>query len=264
MPNVQFSELKMQVPILDVATGMLGLQLTMRISQPKDGGKPYETHRGRCPICKYDKVFTVTPGSGWYCHGRCKTGGDVIKLVAAMRHIEPREAALQIQEHFGSPSPTVNRPRDSGNADRSIQLENVLKRLQPEHEAIQALGVSPETARLFESGYNPSGVQKGRYSVAIRDFSGQLVTFAGIAVDHDQQPQIAFSNFDPASLLFNAHRLAGSDLLLHRSPLDAIIAVENNAPIESVTSFLTETVSPHQLEMLASLMDEKKLENLWL
>ena len=253
MPNVEFADLKTSINIMDVASGMLSLVLT-----PSSGA-----FRTQCPICKSMKALVVTPGKGWYCHGRCKTGGDIIKLVATVRRIEPREAALQIQEHFGSQSRTVNRPRDSGNTDRATQLSRVLERLQPEHEAIQALGISPETARLFESGYNPSGVQAKRYSDAIRDTAGVLVTFAGIALG-DQQPAIAFSNFEPASQLFNVHRLFGSDLTLFRSPLDAILAVENGAPLESVTAFLTESVSPQQLEMLAATMDHLKFEALWL
>jgi len=259
VPNIDFAELKKSVPILDVVR-MLNIE----------GLKPErDAFRGTCPMCNSKRTFVVTPGRGWYCHG-CKAGGDIIKLVAAMRRLEPREAALAIQEHFGNdtaPSRTVHRAPDQGHGavDRATQLQRVLDRLQPEHQALQGLGISAETARQFESGYNPSGVQAKRYSVAIRNLSGELVTFAGIALDREQSPRIAFSSFEPASMLFNEHRIAeGTDLMLCRTPLDAILAVEQGAPIESVTAFLTESVSPRQLEILSSLMDQKKIESLWL
>lgn len=265
MAGVDFAELKREITLPQVL-GMLDI----------DNLKPEgERLRGSCPICNTHRSFVVTPGKGWYCH-HCKTGGDIIKLVQLVRGYQgtdgAREAALAIQAHFGGAG-TVHRAtvhRDTvpkGNrtsVSNAAQLQNVLDRLQPEHEAVQALGISPETAKLFESGYNPSGVQKGRYSVALRSAEGVLETFIGIALTPEQSPRMAFSNFDPATALFNANRItAGTELTLCRSPLELIIAVENGAPIESLISFLTETVSPTQLEILSSLMDQKKIESLW-
>jgi hypothetical protein len=51
-------------------------------------------------------------------------------------------------------------------------------------------------------------------------------------------------------------------LLLLRTPLDAIAAVENGIHIESVIAVLTETISAQQLEMIAGLMDEMKIDGL--
>jgi len=270
MPNVEFGDIKAAVPLETVAFQMLGISLQTE-STNNDGEKYY---KGTCPICNSSKAFTLTIGRGWYCFGRCrieaqkqgrKSGGDAIKLVAAVRRIEPRAAALAIQEHFGSTSRTVQRARDSGNTDRATQLARVLERLQPEHETIQSLGISPETARLFESGYNASGVQAKRYSVAVRDLAGNLVTFAGIATSEDQTPAVLFSNFGPESAIFNQHRLAeGTELLIFRSALDAILAVESGAPIDSVAAFLTETVSPSQLDLLQHVMLERQIGSLLL
>jgi hypothetical protein len=270
MAGVDFVELKRDITLSQVL-GMLD------INNLKPEG---ERLRGPCPICNTSRSFVVTPGKGWYCH-HCKTGGDIIKLVQLVRGFEgtdaARDAALAIQAHFTGAGTvhgsTVHRAtvhRDTvpkGNRtspDKATQLQNVLDRLQPEHEAVQALCISPETAKLFESGYNPSGVQKGRYSVALRSVDGQLETFIGIAVTAEQSPRMAFSNFDPATALFNANRIAeGVELTLCRSPLDLILAIENGAPIDSLIAFLTETVSPTQLEILSSLMDQKKIESLW-
>ena len=92
MPSIDFAEIKGRVTELQV-TDMLGLQLK------KSGA----TWRGHCPICenKNQRALAVTPGKGWYCHGDCKSGGDVIELVARVREITQREAAISIGTEFG-------------------------------------------------------------------------------------------------------------------------------------------------------------------
>ena len=92
MPSIDFAEIKGRVTELQVAD-MLGLQLK------KSGA----TWRGHCPICenKNQRALAVTPGKGWYCHGDCKSGGDVIELVARVREITQRKAAIDIAQRFG-------------------------------------------------------------------------------------------------------------------------------------------------------------------
>ena len=92
MPNIDFAEIKGRVTELQVAD-MLGLKLK------KSGA----TWRGHCPICnnKNQRALAITPGKGWYCHGDCKVGGDVIELVSRAREISQRQAAIDIAKHFG-------------------------------------------------------------------------------------------------------------------------------------------------------------------
>ncbi len=253
MATVDFADLKSRVSITDVLS-MLNIT-----SLRKSGG----VLRGPCPICggdATDRHFVVTEGKGWYCH-HCKNGGDIIKLVATVRQIEVRAAALAIQEHFGTVhGATVHRaPVPEGNRS---QLQQILERLQPEHEAIQKLGISPQTATDFESGYDKAGILRGRYGIALRDPGGTLVGFVGIALSPEQSPRLKFpESVEPAAILFNAHRIAnGGDLFICRSPLEAVLAVENGAPIDSVIAFATPLISAQQLEMLASFMDEHQIE----
>ena len=91
MPAVDFQEIKARVTELQVAD-MLGLTLK------KSGA----TWRGHCPVCKNknQRALAITPGKGWYCHADCRTGGDVIELVARVRQLTQREAALAIATHF--------------------------------------------------------------------------------------------------------------------------------------------------------------------
>ena len=65
--------------------------------------------------------------------------------------------------------------------------------------------------------------------------------------------------FHPAEVIFNAHRVTEGELYLVRAPLQVLTAHESG--IENVVSFLTEAISAQQLEMLASLLDEKRCDS---
>ncbi|HVH75196.1 MAG TPA: hypothetical protein VM755_09800 [Stellaceae bacterium] len=82
------------------------------------------------------------------------------------------------------------------------------------------------------------------------------------ATTAEQSPRLKFpENLDPSTILFNAHRVPGEhELFIFGTPLDAIRAVENGMPIESVVAFLTPIVSGQQLEMIAAFLDEHKIE----
>src|SRR5437879_1432118 len=206
MANVDFADLKSRVSITDVLS-----MLNVTNLRHSSGAL-----RGPCPICggdPADRHFVVTEGKGWYCH-HCKNGGDLIKLVATVRQIDVRAAALAIQEHFGTAAqraPVHRAPASEGNGS---QLQQILDRLQPEHEVIQKLGISPQTAAEFESGYEKAGLLRGRYSVALRDRTGSLMGFVGIALSADQSPRLKYpENVEPEKILFNAHRIGqGADL----------------------------------------------------
>ena len=257
MSYVDFAELKARVSISDVLV-MLGVDL-----------KHFKTHgdqlRGACPIHEGDnpRGFVITPSKGlWYCFSGCG-GGDIIKLVSKMRKLPPKEAAELIAERFGNP--TV--PRNStippgGNRTVPKNEKGALKPLDyllPEHEHVQALGVSPETAAAWESGYAPKGLMRGRYAVPLKTKDGALVAYVGIAVAEEQSPRLHFPNgFDPQSIIFGADRAETGSLTLVRDPLQAIIAAQSG--IDNVIAFLTPTISAQQFEQLASLMDEKQCE----
>jgi len=93
----------------------------------------------------------------------------------------------------------------------------------------------PQVATEFESGYDKAGILRGRYGIALRDLGGTLIGFVGIALSSEQSPRLKFpESIEPATALFNAHRIDDDDdLLICRSPLEAILAVENGAPIDS-------------------------------
>ena len=62
--------------------------------------------------------------------------------------------------------------------------------------------------------------------------------------------------------VFTLFAIVAGIYALKRTPLDAILAVENGIAIESVIALLTETISAQQLEMISALMDEKRIDGL--
>jgi len=74
-------------------------------------------------------------------------------------------------------------------------------------------------------------------------------------------PTLSFPNgLSPAEFIFGADRVTEGESHLVRDPLDVMRARENS--VDNVVAFLTESVTAQQLEMLASLMDERKCEAL--
>lgn len=251
MSFVNFAELKSRVPIQDV---LKWLSIELKAS-------PNGQLRGVCPICTKgsDRGFVVTPSKGLYfCFGGCG-GGDVIKLVACCRRIGTKEAASEIAAHFtgnSSPQPT--------GASRTVPQNekagfNPLTYLEATHEAVQALGVSSDTCGAFGAGYAPKGILRGRMALPIHDKGGLLLAYCGRTVK-GESPTLIFPNgFQPADVIFNAHRVTEGELYLVRDPLQVLTAHESG--IENVVSFLTEAISAQQLEMLASLLDEKRCDS---
>lgn len=259
MPFIDFAELKSRTTIMQ-AVQLLALTL-------KPSG---HQQRGPCPVCNTggDRALVITPERGLFYCFPAKTGGDLIKLVAHIKGCSQNEAAQLIQSHVGgtaSPVParaagtvTDSSPTPPQNQKAGL---NPLPYLEPEHAAVQALGISPATAMAFGSGYAGKGVLRGRYAVPVHGKDGTLLAYVGIAVAKEQSPRLLFHNFDPDSTIFNAHRLAeGGDLFVCRDPLHVLLAVENGIAPESVVAFLSDGIAAQQFEMLAALMDEKKTE----
>ena len=98
----------------------------------------------------------------------------------------------------------------------------------------------------------------GPLALPIVSKDGAIVGYAGRAVG-ERDPALSFPNgLSPAEYIFAAHRVTEGELHLVRDPLEVMRAYENG--VENVVAFLTETVTAQQLEMLSSLMDEKKCE----
>ena len=59
--------------------------------------------RGRCPFCKSggNRAFVLnTERNLWYCHGKCRIGGDQITLVSRINRCSLEDAANQMFRDF--------------------------------------------------------------------------------------------------------------------------------------------------------------------
>jgi CHC2 zinc finger len=254
--QIDFQALKQRVSI-DQAVQFLGLQL--RQSGP--------AFRGPCPVCRSggERALVVTPSKAvWYCFS-AKKGGDQLALVAHIKDCGVREAAEQMEAHFGA-SPPLARAAKPAAAPTPPQQERgalqPLSYLQPEHPSVQAMGVSVETAKAWGAGYAAKGILRGRMAIPLYSREGVLLAYTGRAVG-DESPMLTFPNgFQADSVIFGQERVVPGDLYIVRDPLQVLQAFE--AGSENVVAFLTDGISAQQWEQLSSLMDQKQCEKSYL
>jgi DNA primase len=216
-----------------------------------------------CPACKSggDRALVVTAAKqAFYCFATGE-GGDVIGLVAHIKGISMKEAAAFLAASFGktgtaeppSTVPSHSSPKNE-KAGQPPRL-NPLTYLQAEHPLVQALGVSPDTAEYFGAGYAPKGIMRGRLAIPIHDPDGELLAYCGRSLKGEEPLLLFPSGFNPAEVIFNAHRAVSGTLTLVRDPLFVLKAHENG--IGNVVSILTDTISAQQLKTIYVLMNEK-------
>lgn len=166
---IDFEEVKANNPIADVAE-RLGLALK----------KSNQQLRGRCPSGEGgERAFVITPAKGvWYSFA-LQQGGDVLALVQLVNECSAKEAA---QFLVGSTVPLEKRGerplKESAAAARGGFRP--LDYLQPDHPAVEALGIAPETAAALGWGYAPRGVLRGSVAVPIRTEDGTLAGYIGV------------------------------------------------------------------------------------
>ena len=197
--KVDFEELKALISITDVAS-WCGIKT-------KQTG---DTFRGDCQLCGAERSFTLTPAKGmWGCF-KCQKRGSIIDMVFRFKQTaNVRDAGLLSLQHFlgdgtsktvpapaghSSPDITPTGPKSrqtSEQTDLSTKLAKVREKLLYEHEAIQAIGLSPEVARAFDIGYCPSGVMRGRI-VSPMYLDGVHVAYKGLATTAEQSPLMLF------------------------------------------------------------------------
>jgi DNA primase len=252
---LDFAKLKEHVRIESVV-GLLALDMTQKGAQ----------WRGECPTCKSGgpRALAVnTDKQSYYCFAEGK-GGDIIALTAHIRGLSQRDAAELIEKNLGN-SDTVHsapvtvpsqrpqpQPRKQG-----FDAEAYAKTLDPAHAALEHLNVSQDTLREFKAGYSSSGINRGKLALPLHDREGNVVGYCGRSLK-GESPLLTFVNgTDPREFIFNSHKVQAGELYLVHDPLQVLQAAENG--ISNVVSFLT-PITAQSLEMLASLMDERKVE----
>lgn len=162
---IDFEAVKAANPIAEVAD-RLGLTL-------KKAGNAL---RGPCPSGEGgERGLAITPAKNvWYSFPLQK-GGDVLALVQLVNDCDVKEAAqfLAVPE----PLEKAEKPPSVRGAERGFRP---LAYLEPDHVAVEALGLEAEDAVALGIGYAPRGTLRGTVAVPIRTKDGTLAGYIGI------------------------------------------------------------------------------------
>jgi DNA primase len=175
--------------------------------------------QGCCPIHRgqRDDSFRAHLTRNVFQCFACQAHGNVLDFVAAMEQCSIREAALRLRQWFGvRPSGLRLCPAAAGRREGELVREKeggnlplrfALTGVERNHPYLAQRGIHPATAAEFGVGfYSGPGLMKGRIVVPIRNRHGQLVAYAGRALD-DRPPKYKLpAGFRKALELFNLHR----------------------------------------------------------
>lgn len=200
------------------------------------------TLRGKCPLPMHGPdhknrasfTATLTKGVGgiWACQSTScikardgKKGGNALDFVATMEGCTIREAAVKLAEWFGVrssappetttaavkrvelPAQLASKEKKQGAEEGNKPLTFTLQGIEHKHPYLESKGVPEETARKFGIGYFPGrGSMEGRVVIPIYNGKGELIAYAGRAID-GAEPRYKFpAGFHKSLELFNLHR----------------------------------------------------------
>jgi DNA primase len=141
----------------------------------------------------------------------CQARGNVLDFVAAMERCSIREAALRLQQRFGVRAAEA---RDKWNRElvrkeegKNVPLRFTLRGVEGNHPYLAERGIDPATAAEFGVGfYAGPGLMSGRVVIPIRNLCGELVAYAGRAVDGRPPKYKLPAGFRKSLELFNLQR----------------------------------------------------------
>jgi DNA primase len=130
-----------------------------------------------------------------------------------------REAALRLQEWFRVPERAALPPRPETGAVPTVQFGNqkgdnpplpfALTEVDHAHPYVRQRGIERATAVEFGGGYYPGpGLMSGRLVIPIHNEHGEIVAYAGRALDARPPKYKLPAGFRKGQELFNQHRAA--------------------------------------------------------
>ena len=175
--------------------------------------------QGCCPIHRGQRndSFRVHLTKNIFQCFACQAHGNVLDFVVAMEQCSMREAALRLQQWFGiRPSGLRLYPaaagRQKGKLVRKEEGSNrplrfALTGVEGNHPYLAQRGIDPATAAEFGVGFYPGpGLMSGRIVIPIYNLHGQLVAYAGRALDNRAPKYKLPAGFRKALELFNLQR----------------------------------------------------------
>jgi DNA primase len=175
--------------------------------------------RGLCPLPTHGseqsrESFGVDTGRNvWACHSASccqarngKVGGNILDLVACMEACSIREAALRLRGWSGLLHQLVSKGKRAGRGQEELPRLPFTLRLRW-HPYLERREIQRQTSAWFGAGYyGGSGFLRGRMVFPIHDERGELVAYAGRAMD-GREPRYLFPpGFRKSQVVFNLHR----------------------------------------------------------
>jgi 5S rRNA maturation endonuclease (ribonuclease M5) len=229
--------------------------------------------RGRCPLPTHtsprsrDSFAVSIARNVWSCRSQScmqarggRPGGNILDLVVLMEGCSLREAALRLQawsgaapDRYGAPREAPHRPPVVENAPLRFTLQYV----NSGHPYLAARGLRSQTARSFGIGlYGGHGLLRGRIVIPIHNASGELIAYAGRAID-GQEPKYRFpAGFRKSLVLFNLHRAlktGAHTVIVVEGFLDALAVHQAGCP--TVVALMGSALSRHQADLLCAHFD---------
>jgi DNA primase len=175
--------------------------------------------QGCCPIHRgrRDDSFRAHLTKNIFQCFACQAHGNVLDFVAAIERCSIREAALRLQQCFGVRAAglrlypaTASRPKGQlvrKEEGSNLPLRFALTGVERNHPYLVQRGIHPATAAEFGVGFYPGpGLMSGRIVIPIRNLHGQLVAYAGRALDERPPKYKLPPGFRKALEMFNLHR----------------------------------------------------------
>jgi DNA primase len=194
---------------------------------------------------KSKESFTATlnkgMGGAWACQShscakaRGRVGGNVLDFVAAMEQCSVRDAAIKLQTWFlvsaaGSDHKLVGKvshaeisagkepepqcvsenKNGGGEHEQNKPLSFTLQNIDHSHPYLTERGLTEETTKTFGIGFfSGKGSMHDRIVIPIHNPMGELVAYAGRAIDGSESRYKFPAGFHKSLELYNLHRVRG-------------------------------------------------------
>jgi DNA primase len=238
MDWVSFDEIKKTVT-LQMAIERYSIPLRRVNANTLRGKCPLPTHGSEKSKESFTATLTKGVGGAWACQSqsciksRGRVGGNVLDFVAAMEQCSVRDAAIKLQMWFlvpaagGSRASVGKEPRAEISAGKEPKPQRIpeenngaeegelnkpltftLQNIDHAHAYLSERGLTAETAKTFGVGFFAGkGSMHDRIVIPIYNREGELVAYAGRAID-GSEPRYKFPvGFHKSRELFNLHRV---------------------------------------------------------
>ena len=197
----------------------VSLEAVLRHYRIPDLRRHRDQLQGCCPIHRgrRDDSFRAHLTKNIFQCFACQAHGNVLDFVVAMEQCSMREAALRLQQWFGIRPPGLRLyPATAGMQKGKLvrkeegsnrPLRFALTGVEGNHPYLAQRGIDPATAAEFGVGfYLGPGLMSGRIVIPIYNLHGQLVAYAGRALDNRPPKYKLPAGFRKALELFNLQR----------------------------------------------------------